>query len=371
MTAARKRYPRLFAALALTGFLPVASVSAQQPYGIPPSDCVGTVRPNDREDVRVALHLPQNEEYAVTWAYGVRPETDAMSSDQTGRAADAVPHLIISGDYELSTGFLEGGIRGIRVHFRRDQTDDSGNKASSRFKTAKAAIVPNSGLAMDVEFPFEGNFQVGTDWAMLDPVEKPSNIHSYNRQAVAIRALETGGTEERIRVLIQGPTDSRTEHYRISDEREIARLVEQKAADFAMLAASGECKPFDPIVVLVPRSAPPSRHAEAMLPCFFTTAACETVGLADDCWELRTLRKFRDGPMQSMPGGSEDVATYYVEAPGIVRAISQRPDADTIWLSTYWFSILPAAIAARLGADKIARKIYSRTMEHMRKLAQG
>src|SRR5690606_29479169 len=29
--------------------------------------------------------------------------------------------------------------------------------------------------------------------------------------------------------------------------------------------------------------------------CFLTTATCQVVGLADDCWELTTLRHFRDG----------------------------------------------------------------------------
>ena len=38
--------------------------------------------------------------------------------------------------------------------------------------------------------------------------------------------------------------------------------------------------------------------------CFITTACCETLGLADDCFELRTLRRYRDEVLAKQPGGS-------------------------------------------------------------------
>lgn len=99
--------------------------------------------------------------------------------------------------------------------------------------------------------------------------------------------------------------------------------------------------------------------------CFLTTAACGTVGLADDCWELRTLRRFRDGWLKFQPGGKQDIETYYNTAPGIVDAVSARPDATTIWLSVYWRHIVPSAIAARFGLRKTARRLYSAMMHRM------
>src|SRR6476646_10620356 len=37
--------------------------------------------------------------------------------------------------------------------------------------------------------------------------------------------------------------------------------------------------------------------------CFLTTACCEVLGLSDDCFELRTLRRYRDRVLIAMPGG--------------------------------------------------------------------
>jgi hypothetical protein len=103
--------------------------------------------------------------------------------------------------------------------------------------------------------------------------------------------------------------------------------------------------------------------------CFLTTAAVNTVGLADDCWELATLRAFRDGPLQAMPGGAALSAGYYDRAPGIVRAISARPDAARLWLETYWTGVVPCAVAARLGLKRLALSMYRRMTLRLERLA--
>ncbi len=45
--------------------------------------------------------------------------------------------------------------------------------------------------------------------------------------------------------------------------------------------------------------------------CFITTACCEVLGLDDDCFELRTLRRYRDQVLAARPGGDADIARYY------------------------------------------------------------
>lgn len=103
--------------------------------------------------------------------------------------------------------------------------------------------------------------------------------------------------------------------------------------------------------------------------CFLTTAACGTVGLHDDCWELEALRRFRDSALRAMDAGENDISQYYQTAPQIVRAINCRKDAEKIWRDVYRRDILPSAILAKLGLNKRARKRYNKLMERMQRIA--
>lgn len=98
--------------------------------------------------------------------------------------------------------------------------------------------------------------------------------------------------------------------------------------------------------------------------CFITTACCEVLGLDDDCFELRTLRRYRDEVLVKAPGGADAIARYYALAPRILarlRATSQRPDRTL--LSIYARYILPAALAAKLGLDASAYRLYVRMVD--------
>ena len=65
--------------------------------------------------------------------------------------------------------------------------------------------------------------------------------------------------------------------------------------------------------------------------CYLTSACVEAKGLPDDCYELTTLRRFRDEWLSSQPYGAEDIAEYYRTAPTIVTAIRERPDYKQIF----------------------------------------
>lgn len=107
----------------------------------------------------------------------------------------------------------------------------------------------------------------------------------------------------------------------------------------------------------------------AAVACYLTTASVGVVGLADDCWELRTLRGFRDGFLSSFAAGRALVEDYYGLAPRIVERISARPDGRMIWLRTYFGGILPSAIAARLGLNGLALRIYRDMTRRLERLA--
>jgi len=98
--------------------------------------------------------------------------------------------------------------------------------------------------------------------------------------------------------------------------------------------------------------------------CFITTACCEVLGLDDDCFELCTLRRYRDEVLAKAPGGADAIARYYALAPEILarlRANSERPDRTL--LSVYARFILPAALAAKLGLDASAYRLYVRMVD--------
>lgn len=72
--------------------------------------------------------------------------------------------------------------------------------------------------------------------------------------------------------------------------------------------------------------------------CYITTAACESRGRANDCYELTLLRDYRDSYLMATEEGAELVQEYYNIAPTIVNRINRQEDAkyiyDEIW-STY------------------------------------
>ena len=98
--------------------------------------------------------------------------------------------------------------------------------------------------------------------------------------------------------------------------------------------------------------------------CFLTTACCEVVGLADDCFELATLRRFRDEVMMESADGRADVARYYAEAPVIVAAIHRRGERRVL-LGLYFTHILPSALAAQIGLKRTARRLYTNMMHRL------
>ncbi len=98
--------------------------------------------------------------------------------------------------------------------------------------------------------------------------------------------------------------------------------------------------------------------------CFLTTACCEVLGLSDDFFELRTLRRYRDRVLIDMPGGHAALAAYYLVAPSILERLPQQERAPRL-LPVYMRFILPSAVAARLGLNRLAYSLYARMMDEL------
>lgn len=66
--------------------------------------------------------------------------------------------------------------------------------------------------------------------------------------------------------------------------------------------------------------------------CFLTTATCNYKKLPDDCYELNTLRNFRDNWLINQPKGKDLIAQYYATAPLIVKKLNNE-DMPYLWLN--------------------------------------
>ena len=75
--------------------------------------------------------------------------------------------------------------------------------------------------------------------------------------------------------------------------------------------------------------------------CFLTSACTAARGLPDNCYELQTLREFRDGWLSNAEGGLAAIAHYYIVAPKIVGAIDALPNNKEIYENIYSDMITP------------------------------
>jgi hypothetical protein len=100
--------------------------------------------------------------------------------------------------------------------------------------------------------------------------------------------------------------------------------------------------------------------------CFITTACCAVIGLPDDCFELRTLRRYRDEVLAKTPDGHAQIARYYAEAPHILASLARDArKSERVLLSVYARFVLPAALAAKFGLNELAYGLYTRMLAEL------
>ncbi len=105
-----------------------------------------------------------------------------------------------------------------------------------------------------------------------------------------------------------------------------------------------------------PTSTPTPKKKSSL--CFITTAVCKYFNKPDDCYELTTLRKFRDTWLTAQPDGKELVEEYYAIAPGIVNAIDSSSEKDKIYMHIWTDYIEPCIKLIELGANDTCKKLY-------------
>lgn len=100
--------------------------------------------------------------------------------------------------------------------------------------------------------------------------------------------------------------------------------------------------------------------------CYITTACVESMGLDDDCTELKVLRKFRDQYLKNKINGEQLIQLYYQHAPSILQAIRKREEEEEIFKHLY--TVISQCVAAiQHGEHEFAFQKYC---EMVKKLSQ-
>ena len=92
--------------------------------------------------------------------------------------------------------------------------------------------------------------------------------------------------------------------------------------------------------------------------CFLTTACTQHKGLADDCYELNTLRSFRDSFVAEGEDGQELIEAYYGMGPEIVAGILKHPKRQQILDSMYTDLVQPTVKLIESDLRAVARSFY-------------
>lgn len=91
--------------------------------------------------------------------------------------------------------------------------------------------------------------------------------------------------------------------------------------------------------------------------CFLTTACCGALGRPDNCFELETLRAFRQRHLQTSPAGRVLLDEYDRISPHIVRAMGGEK-ASGIHLAVYLACIIPCVAMIKLGLVRAPIGLY-------------
>lgn len=102
--------------------------------------------------------------------------------------------------------------------------------------------------------------------------------------------------------------------------------------------------------------------------CFLTSACTHSKQLPDDCYELQTLRNFRDSYMKSSTQGNELVANYYNIAPPIVRKINRLENKNEVYDYIYQTLVLPSLQYIEENKKEKAMEYYKEYTEALNKL---
>ena len=112
-----------------------------------------------------------------------------------------------------------------------------------------------------------------------------------------------------------------------------------------------------------PKPAPEPKESSF---CFITTAVCSYLGKSDDCYELTTLRRFRDGWLAKQNNGLDLIQEYYSIAPQIVDAINASEKKDQTYTHIWEDYIKPCITLIELSAYETCKDLYMKMVRELK-----
>lgn len=101
--------------------------------------------------------------------------------------------------------------------------------------------------------------------------------------------------------------------------------------------------------------------------CFITTACIESRGLPVDCYELETLRKFRDNWVSKHENGPAEIKIYYDIAPKIVEKLNHLPNSKEIYEKIYQEVVIKCVQFIEEGKENDAYSLYKNASFDLKK----
>lgn len=96
--------------------------------------------------------------------------------------------------------------------------------------------------------------------------------------------------------------------------------------------------------------------------CFISTAACVLMGLSDDCYELTTLRLFRDEHLLKSSSGRALVEHYYSIAPAIANKLTVSSELERVWIT-----VGNVVSAIETENFELARELYQEMVNRLQR----
>lgn len=92
--------------------------------------------------------------------------------------------------------------------------------------------------------------------------------------------------------------------------------------------------------------------------CYLTSACMYARGMSDDCYELQTLRNYRDTWLKSFEEGRIIIRQYYEIAPKIVSEINKTKNSKEIYEMLYEKMVVPCVKFIEQKKNQEALELY-------------
>lgn len=101
--------------------------------------------------------------------------------------------------------------------------------------------------------------------------------------------------------------------------------------------------------------------------CYVTTAVCGSLGKQDECYELKTLRSYRDGYLALSQDGQETIREYYNIAPTIVKRIGRLENPEEVYRHIWETYLKPCIFLIEHDRKEECREVYTKMVHDLAK----